>query len=166
MCKFIPITQITSKSKTSGWDFVRLDFVRLDFVLAPVGETRVMFTRNRRTSESEGLIENLDVDILADTPFMEKNLTIPPATCQIILSSVYLFGSDSPVAALEIFLRYHRIATEIGRVKNKNTNPVAEKVIHELEDELLRKNPLGDECSNSQLRSVSKRATDFTEPVQ
>ena len=26
MCKFIPITQITSKSKTSGWDFVHWGF--------------------------------------------------------------------------------------------------------------------------------------------
>ena len=35
MCKFIPITQITSKSKTSGWDFVRWGFVRLGF--CPLG---------------------------------------------------------------------------------------------------------------------------------
>ena len=38
-------------------------------------------------------------------------------------------------------LRYHRIAIEIGRVKNKNL--VTEKAIRELEDELLRKDPLG-----------------------
>ena len=35
MCKFIPITQITSKSKTSGWYFVRWGFVRLGF--CPLG---------------------------------------------------------------------------------------------------------------------------------
>ena len=38
-------------------------------------------------------------------------------------------------------LRYRRIAIDVGRVKNKN--PVAEKAIHELQDELLSKDPLG-----------------------
>ena len=75
-------------------------------------------------------------------------------------------------------LRYHGIAIEIGRVKNKNKNPVAEKAIRELEDELLRtfgwcsdcaishccNCPTG--CSNSQPMSVSKRATDASGPVQ
>ena len=40
-------------------------------------------------------------------------------------------------------LRHYRITFEIGRVKNKNKNPVAEKEIRELEVELLRKDPLG-----------------------
>ena len=35
----------------------------------------------------------------------------------------------------------HRITIDIGRVKNVNKNPVAEKAIQELEDELLRQDP-------------------------
>lgn len=38
-------------------------------------------------------------------------------------------------------LFHHRITLEIGRVKNPNKNPVAEKAIRELEDELLRQEP-------------------------
>ena len=39
-------------------------------------------------------------------------------------------------------LKQHRIAVEIGRVKNVNKNPVAERAIQELEDEILRMGPL------------------------
>ena len=39
-------------------------------------------------------------------------------------------------------LKQHRIAVEIGRVKNVNKNPVAERAIQELEDEILRMDPL------------------------
>ena len=68
-----------------------------------VGETRVMFTRDGRRFEFEGLIvENLDIYILGGTLFMEKNdLTIRPAKRQIILSdgTVYLSGSNSTVSS-------------------------------------------------------------------
>ena len=40
-------------------------------------------------------------------------------------------------------LRKHRIALEIGRIRNHNKNPVAEKAVQELELELLRQDPLG-----------------------
>jgi hypothetical protein len=40
-------------------------------------------------------------------------------------------------------LRRHRITVEIGRVKNVNKKPVAEKCIAELGDELLRVSPEG-----------------------
>jgi hypothetical protein len=40
-------------------------------------------------------------------------------------------------------LRRHKITVEIGRVKNVNKNPVAEKCIAELGDELLRVSPEG-----------------------
>jgi hypothetical protein len=40
-------------------------------------------------------------------------------------------------------LAKHRISIEIGRVKNVNKNPVAEKAIQELELELLKIDPLG-----------------------
>ena len=35
------------------------------------------------------------------------------------------------------------VPVEVGRVKNVNKNPVAEKAIHELEEELLRQEPRG-----------------------
>lgn len=38
-------------------------------------------------------------------------------------------------------LNRHRITIEVGRIKNPNRNPIAEKAIRELEDELLRQNP-------------------------
>ncbi|CAG2187161.1 unnamed protein product [Mytilus edulis] len=38
-------------------------------------------------------------------------------------------------------LRRHRITIEVGRFKNKNKNPVADKAIQELEDEILRQDP-------------------------
>lgn len=38
----------------------------------------------------------------------------------------------------DAILKQHRICLEVGRVKNRNKNPVAEKAIQELEDELLR----------------------------
>ena len=40
-------------------------------------------------------------------------------------------------------LHQHRITLELGRAKNPNKNPVAEKAILELEGELLRQDPLG-----------------------
>ena len=40
-------------------------------------------------------------------------------------------------------LREYRLNIEIGRVKNKNKNPIAEKAIRELEGELLRQDPRG-----------------------
>ena len=45
----------------------------------------------------------------------------------------------------------NRIALDIGRVKNKNKNPVAEKAIQELENELIRINPNGNVISLSTL---------------
>ena len=40
-------------------------------------------------------------------------------------------------------LHRHRITLEVGRAKNPNKNPVAEKAVQELECELLRQDPLG-----------------------
>ena len=61
-------------------------------------------------------------------------------------------------------LRHHRMSIELGRIKNPNKNPVAEKAIRELIDELLRQDPMGDaispltlsvatSCLNSRIRS-------------
>lgn len=48
------------------------------------------------------------------------------------------------------FLARHRLSIELGRVKNPNKNPVAERAIQELEDEALRSN-----LSNSALTPLS-----------
>lgn len=40
-------------------------------------------------------------------------------------------------------LHGHRIVLEIGRVKNRSNNPVAERAVQELELELLRQDPQG-----------------------
>ena len=37
----------------------------------------------------------------------------------------------------------HKIVLEIGRVKNRNKNPAAERAVQELELELLRRDPHG-----------------------
>ena len=44
-------------------------------------------------------------------------------------------------------LKRHRVCVEIGRRKNVNKNPVAEKAIQELEEELLRQEPRGGAAS-------------------
>ena len=43
----------------------------------------------------------------------------------------------------DAFLARHRITLEVGQPKNRNKNPVGEKVVLELEQELLRQDPLG-----------------------
>jgi hypothetical protein len=62
-----------------------------------VGETRLSFHRDGKEFIFEGLvIENLDVDVLAGTPFMETNdVAVRPAKRQVILNngSAYTYGS-------------------------------------------------------------------------
>ena len=40
-------------------------------------------------------------------------------------------------------LKHHRITIDLGHGKNQNKNPVAERAVQELENELLRSDPLG-----------------------
>ena len=67
-----------------------------------------------------------------------------------------LIHLDGPLAAIrrgpapdftslvdDKLLLYHRLGIEVGRIKNMDKNPVAEKAIRELEDELLRQEPTG-----------------------
>ena len=65
-----------------------------------VGETRLVLHRDGKEFISEDLVEkNLDVDVLAGTPFMEKNdIAVRPAKRQVILGngSTYIYGSKSP----------------------------------------------------------------------
>jgi hypothetical protein len=69
-------------------------------------------------------------------------------------------------------LRHHRISIDIGRIKNPNKNPVAEKAVRELEDELLRQEPGGGQVTpltlatavarlNSRLRSQGLSAREL-----
>ncbi|XP_066019216.1 uncharacterized protein [Pocillopora verrucosa] len=44
-------------------------------------------------------------------------------------------------------LQKHRITIELGHAKNPNKNPVAERAVQELENELLRQEPLGSSVS-------------------
>ncbi|CAG2208159.1 unnamed protein product [Mytilus edulis] len=64
-----------------------------------VGETRLTFTRDKHQLYFEGLVfENLDSDILAGIPFMEKNdISIRPARRQVLIGNdcVYKYGSSA-----------------------------------------------------------------------
>ncbi|XP_033099363.1 uncharacterized protein LOC117103012 [Anneissia japonica] len=64
--------------------------------LIVIGETSIVFTRDGKEFKFEGLVEKLDVDVLAGTPFMELNdIAIRPARRQIILGdgTTYVYGS-------------------------------------------------------------------------
>ena len=65
-----------------------------------VGETRLSFTRANREFSFEGLVvENLDVDVLAGTPFMGTNdISIRPAKRQVMTGDgfTYAYGSQAP----------------------------------------------------------------------
>ena len=72
------------------------------FPLNVVGETILTFTREGHEFTFEGLIvTNLDVDVLARTPFMEaNNISVRPAKRQVIIGDgpIYSYGSQHPTA--------------------------------------------------------------------
>ena len=65
--------------------------------LKVTGETRLTFTRDDKALHFEGLVvEDLDVEVLGGTPFMESNdITIRPAKREVILGdgTCYYYGS-------------------------------------------------------------------------
>ena len=67
-----------------------------------VGETRFPFTCGGHTFIFEGLVvENLDVEVLAGTPFMESNdIAVRPTKRQVILGdgTIHNYGSQQPVS--------------------------------------------------------------------
>ena len=71
--------------------------------LKAIGETCITFTRDETEFEFEGLVvENLVVEILGGTPFMEKNdLTLRPVRRQLIMGdgTVYFYGSSGNVSS-------------------------------------------------------------------
>jgi hypothetical protein len=52
-------------------------------------------------------------------------------------------------------LSSHGIELDIGQVKNRNKNPVAEKAVRELEEELLKRDPSGGQVSRVSLSVAS-----------
>ena len=68
--------------------------------LQVVGEIRTSFTRDNTDFTLEGLVvENLDVEVLAGTPFMEVNdVAVRPAKREVLLGSgsTYTYGSKAP----------------------------------------------------------------------
>ncbi|KAJ8346823.1 hypothetical protein SKAU_G00282240 [Synaphobranchus kaupii] len=68
--------------------------------LQVVGETRISFTRGDRVFQFDGLVVvDLDVDILAGTPFMEANdVAVRPAKREVILGdgTIFKYGSSVP----------------------------------------------------------------------
>ena len=67
--------------------------------LTVVGETRLTFCRDNNKLYFEGLVvENLDSDILAGIPFMERNdISIRPAHRQVMIDNecIYTYGSSN-----------------------------------------------------------------------
>ena len=68
--------------------------------LQVVGEIRTSFTRDNTDFKFEGLVvEDLDVEVLAGTPFMEANdVAVRPVKRVVLLGngSAYTYGSQAP----------------------------------------------------------------------
>lgn len=85
-----------------------------------VGETRLSFTReDHKFTLERVVVENLDVDILARTPFMES-IAVRPAKCLVILGdgTIHNFRSQQPVtlssaACRAIVLRHPLTSTTV-----------------------------------------------------
>lgn len=83
----------------------------------------------------------------------EKHTSLRDGLIQLLVG---IYPLDGPPAVIRVdpapgfctlrddeILRRYNIIIDIGRTKNVNKNPVAEKAIAELEDEILRQNPNG-----------------------
>ena len=74
--------------------------------LQVVGEIRTSFTRDNTDFTFEGLVvEDLDVEVLAGTPFMEANdVAVRPAKREVLLGngSTYTYGSQAPPRPLPV----------------------------------------------------------------
>ena len=113
------VTRVTIDSGATG-NMIRYSLVqRLGFQIIPsaqsvhqangcsklhiVGETQISFTRDNREFKFEGLVvENLVVDVLAGTPFMEVNdIAVRPAKREVTLGdgTTYTYGSTTPTEA-------------------------------------------------------------------
>ena len=62
----------------------------------------------------------------------------------MVLERLYAYNDPAPGFASmssNNSLKHLNVTIEVGRVKNRNTNPVAEKTVRELEEELIRQEP-------------------------
>ena len=97
----------------------------------------------------------------------EKHETLRDALARLCLE---LHPLDGPFAVIRVDpapgftalkddaqLKQLHISLEIGRVKNPNKNPVAEKAISELQNELLRQQPGGGSVSQLELATAVAR---------
>ena len=97
----------------------------------------------------------------------EKHDTLRDALTQLIVG---LHPLDGPSAVVRVdpasgfksmcnndSLKHLNVTIEVGRVKNKNKNPVAEKAVRELEEELIRQEPGGLPVSEVSLALATAR---------
>ena len=87
--------------------------------LEVVGETMIMFTRDNQQLHFKGLVvENLDVEVLAGTPFMESNdIAVRPARRTVLVRNIsYQYGSSetkSPAVRRAVVLKAPATSTII-----------------------------------------------------
>ncbi|KAK2565565.1 hypothetical protein P5673_010689 [Acropora cervicornis] len=108
--------------------------------LKVVGETRLSFTRTNREFSFEGLVvENLDVNVLAGTPFTETNdISICPAKRQVTIGDgrTYAYGSQAPAVTSTTArkIRIPNLSSEAHSLKRNNhfcqVNPVFSPAIN------------------------------------
>jgi hypothetical protein len=95
------------------------NMIRASTVQKRLGETRITFTREKYEMCFEGLVvENLDVEILAGTPFMEANdISVRPARRTVLICDTsYTYGSNktkSPAVRRAVVLRAPSTTTTI-----------------------------------------------------
>ena len=107
----------------------------------------------------------------------EKHDTLRDALTQLIVG---LHPLDGPRAIIRVdpspgfqsmanndSLNHLNVTIDVGRVKNKNKNRVAEKAVRELEEELIRKEPDGRPVSAAglALATALSRVVDSTQSV-
>ena len=77
--------------------------------LKVIGETKLSFTHGQHVFQFDRLVvENLDVEVLAGTPFMEANdITVHPAKCLITLQdgSSFTYGSSDDRSTQQVACR-------------------------------------------------------------
>lgn len=112
---------------------------------------KVLVMRETLTSfTSAKIIPNEQKDSLKSA-IVETTADLKSASgCVIRADGAVAFQSLSKDSSLA----KHGITIEIGRLKNRNKNPIAEKAIQELELELKKQHPEGGPVSTSQLATV------------
>ena len=97
----------------------------------------------------------------------EKHHTLRDALTRLVIG---LHPLDGPRAVIRVdpapgflsisnndSLKHINVSLEVGRIKNKNKNPVAEKAVQELEEELLRQEPGGGPVTETGLALATAR---------